>query len=682
MHKFFLFLLLIFVDISAQINLNNFGNLEILNTYSGFNKLLFHDINNDGIKDIFLYGNKSKSFVFIEGLEDNSFAKPSKKFFFYPIDEIKWFNKTKEGTDYYLFISRNLKLAGLVSFTKSNSLMLLNTFEFNSYPSNIKITDLNNDRKNEAIIYGTNFDGLALITNDGFKLNIKNIVDQKVFSDVVLLDLNQDGYDDLITLDFIDNALVFYDNLTKFKFSALREIEFDEIVSKIKKVNFNSDDFDDLILLKERGSEILLGDSVFSFSQNLNYNFPFKAKDVLITDVNRDSYNDIILLNEKDNQIRIIFDTNKEEKYIDYNFSGVSSINSVQFENDKSLLLNSKNGKIFFLNTAIKWGNSFNFFVGGKFSKIKSIKNKNSLFTQAVLNHENYTLNTLQLNTEHKFTSLSSFEFITPIDNFEEKIEKNLFAGYSKGGRNIELLNISLPKLAGISNNLIYSEFPIQHIEIDDNLNIVALQNVKNQLYAQSFINKNKNYSAQKPVLIDSLVVASYLNKLNDYYFWVKEGNTLILKRLFENEKLNLTKINLDNDFLKSVIFIGRVRANILEQFMSIVKTSEKDYIFLITENSAKSIRILQDIFTADNLNEKNFWIFKSPQNILFLYNYDAENMKIYEFTYNSFQNILEKTLTIEGIKSNDYFIEKFSLNRYLVYCNSELNCVSYKLMR
>lgn len=682
MHKFFLFLLLIFVDISAQINLNNFGNSEILNAYSGFNKLLFHDINNDGIKDIFLYGNKSKSFVFIEGLEDNLFAKPSKKFFFYPIDEIKWFNKTKEGTDYYLFLSRNLKLAGLVSFTKSNSLMLLNTIEFNSYPSNIKIADFNYDRKNEAIIYGTNFDGLALITNDGFKLNVKNIVDQKVFSDVVLLDLNQDNYDDLITLDFIDNALIFYENLTKFEFSTLREIKYDEIISKIRKTDFNFDNFDDLILLKERGFEILLGDSVYSFSQNLKYELSFKAQDVLITDINRDRLNDIILLNEKDNQIRIIFDTNKEEKYIDYNFNGVSSINNVQFENVQSLLLNSKNGKIFFLNSAIKWGDSFNFFVGGKFSKIKSIKSKNSFFTQAFLNHENYTLKTLQSNAENKFTSLSTFEFITPIDNFEEKIDKNLFAGFNKGGRNIELLNTSLPKLAGISNNLIYSEFPIHQIEINDNLSIVALQNVKDKLYAQSFIIRNKNYSAQKPILIDSLVITSYLNKINDYYFWVKEDNTLILKRLIENKKINLAKINLGYGYLKSAIFIGSERANILEQLISIVKTSDKDYIFLITENSAKFIRILQNIFTTNNLNEKNFWLYKSPKNNLFLYNYDEENMKMYEFTYNSFQNILENTLTIEGIKSNDYFVEKYSLDRYLVYYNSELNCISYKLIR
>jgi len=125
----------VFADEAAQTTLNNFGISEIYKTYPGYTKFSIIDFNSDGIEDLILYGNQAKNFVLHKGLSDSTFAPPVKKFFFFPIDDFKWFNTSDDGENFYIFVSRNRRIAGIVSFTSNYSLRLLNQIDFNSYPS-------------------------------------------------------------------------------------------------------------------------------------------------------------------------------------------------------------------------------------------------------------------------------------------------------------------------------------------------------------------------------------------------------------------------------------------------------------------------------------------------------------------------------------------------------------------
>ena len=246
-----LLLILFFASTSisySQILLNNFGYTQVIKTYSGYNNFTFIDFNEDVIKDLFLFGNQGKSFVIHQGLEDSTFSGPTKKFFFYPIDDFKWLTKSERGDDYYIFVSRNRRLVGLVSFTKSYSLQLLNTIKFNSYPSSITISDFNKDGINEALIYGNNFYGVKLITNDAYLLNSQPVIDEDVFTNVEILNFNQDDLDDILALDAMNNKLTFFENTDGTEFLVNRGIQFNEPVNSFQIYNFNQDNFFDLKL--------------------------------------------------------------------------------------------------------------------------------------------------------------------------------------------------------------------------------------------------------------------------------------------------------------------------------------------------------------------------------------------------------------------------------------------------
>ncbi|MCB9207201.1 MAG: hypothetical protein H6611_07840 [Ignavibacteriales bacterium] len=60
---------------------------------------------------------------------------------------------------------------------------------------------MDNDGKNEALVYGNNFNGIVKIENDGYRLNQEIVFPQSVFSDLILLDFNQDEINDVIGAD-------------------------------------------------------------------------------------------------------------------------------------------------------------------------------------------------------------------------------------------------------------------------------------------------------------------------------------------------------------------------------------------------------------------------------------------------------------------------------------------------
>ena len=308
----------------------------MLNTYSGYTKFSFVDFDQDGVKDLILYGNNQKNFVIHRGFRDSTFSKPIRKFFFFPIDDFKWLTKTKSGTDYYLFVSRNKRLIGLVSFTNSFSLQLLNSIEFNSYPSSIKIVDLNKNGKNEALIFGNNFNGIQHITNNGYKLENFELNIENVYSDIILQDFNQDDLEDLIAVDVIKNSISFLENNEFSGFVPIREIEFDESLFSIEVLDYNNDNFTDLIVAKENGLEILLGDSVYSYTKQSEFKTPFTSSQFILADLNKDSTYDLFKINSLGDQLVMYSNIFKEKEPINIEFGGISFI---KFSKRKILIL-------------------------------------------------------------------------------------------------------------------------------------------------------------------------------------------------------------------------------------------------------------------------------------------------------------------------------------------------------
>ncbi len=677
--KYFLFIFFIANILFSQTKLNNFGVTEIIPTFKGYKKFSIIDLDKDGQHDLFLYGNKSKNFVYHKGIIDSTFSYPARKFFFYPIDDFKFFNHNQNKTDYYLFVSRNKRLVGLVSFTKSYSLQLLHTLEYKSYPSEIKIVDLNLDGKNEALIFGDNFDGIELVTNNGYRLTSNTIVTDAVIKDIDTIDFNHDQKIDLVAIDLLHNSIKFYENLENMTFAQGREIFFDETISTFERTYFNNDEFIDLIVAKETGFEVLLGDSVLSFSNRVNITNLFPPNKFLIDDINQDSTKDIITFNILNNTVNVkSLDSNFSS--INYFLNGISDIKVVSDSTDKSLVLLSSKGKIQTIDSKEKWGSSFSFSIGGKINKIDcSLGNNWKIGNLFTLDHLENSLKIINVNSSGKFESIVQANFVNTVSTFTRSIDNKILVGYLQKNRLIEVLFKEPGERMFTKRNYIYSTYPIDNLFINENKDIMVVSSVNDSLFFQQFEISENEYKPLDAVKIDSLTLCYNYNE-NGLFYWTKKGNMIELNKLFNNEKGVLSSYNYVGGNIDSAMIIVKQYESDIYPILTIIKSSEKEKILYY--NGTKILEVsIGDILLGNDLKRSKISFLYIPEKgkYIILSNSNQGVIKFFKFDFEN--NTLKPYKSIEAEFVSDYLVQQFFENIYLIYTDSENNIINFKLL-
>ena len=673
------FFLLISINISAQVILNNFGRLESIKTYSGYKKIVLLDFNNDGYQDIFLCGNNRKNFVLHKNLSDSTYSEPIRKFFLFPIDDIKWLTKTKTGIDYYLFISRNKRLVGLASFTKQNTLQLLNTIEFNSYPSAIKIVDLNNDGENEALIYGNNFDGLSVVKNIKYKLSANKLINQMVVKDLEMIDFNQDGFKDIVLIDMLNNSLKFYENYASGKINFNRELEFTESLSGIKKSNYNSDDFDDLVLTREHSLEILIGDSVYSFNDHKVFNYEFTPDNVLFTDVTSDSLNEKVFLDKTNNRTVIEFSDSLENNYENkYLFDELSDVVIKTDSSKKSLLLLSSLGKINILSNSNNSNNSkknFNFSIGGKPSIIR-LKNNKKDKTTAIVTYEtvNNDIRIFAMDSLSNVNKLKKFHLFNKISDFV-LYKKSQIIGYQKNSRLLEVLKIG--EIAKANNHIfIYSAKPIQKIKFKNNLSFTVLESENKILFKQKFNFKKNKYVPGKLEQIDTSVISSAFGNFDEIFYWKQTEGKISLYKYFNNSSHPLLSFKVSDTLNVKAKFIKNSNNRLTH---TIIQYDGKTFLYSLTKKKIEQNEINTEEILANMEREKIQYFYYAKTNSKNLLYFNRKKNKLVILTLNGKKNKFEKVKEIFVKNVNDFYVDIIFNKLYFVYSNSKNYCISFK---
>lgn len=676
----FLFLFL-FSNLFSQSTLNNFGASEFVKTYSGYSKFTLIDYDNDGVKDLFLYGSNTKSFVIHRGLKDSTFAGPIKKFFFFPIDDIKWLTKTKKGDDYYIFVSRNKRLAGLVSFTNSYSLQLLHTIEFNSYPSSIKIADLNDNGTNEALIYGNNFNGIQHLRNKGFKIETKEINDENVFSDLTIKDFNQDGVMDIVATDILKNTITFLENSEVNGFVQVREIELEENLFSLQVIDYDNDSFNDLVISKENGLDIFLGDSVNSYSNKMEFNTSFTPEPFIITDIYEDSFLDLVSINNLDDQLVLFSNIYKNENPIKIKFDGISDVNLLVKKNKKSLLALSKKGRILIINSAKKWGKTFSYSLGGTPANINNISWIDSSYSKIFINNSaDNEIDILTLDSLGVFSEIGFKSVLNPFSNFSISSNGNIIVCYTAKNRLLEINSSGVEDKINNNPNFIYSYYPIENVIVDNQNTIQVMELYQNELFHESIIKKNGKYISKEIFSIDSSVIKSQIVTNSQIYYWTKNKNQYQFKESISgNIKLLLNII--DNDSTNKSIKIIQNRSNSNIDVVTIFSDGKKDDLYLWSDYKLKLYKSNSKILPDDNL-KNNFVQYYSPtreKKLLFVYN--PVDRKMLEYNLSDEMNTVVLRKTIEGIDLDDYFINSYFNKMYLIYSDKIKNCLTFRIL-
>ncbi len=672
----YIFLLFISANVSAQTLLNNFGISEIIKTYPGFTKFTFIDFNNDGIDDIILYGGQSKSFVLHKGLADSTFAAPEKKFFFFPIDDFKWLTTSKKGENYYLFVSRNKRLAGLVSFTQNYSLRLLSKIEFNSYPSYIEIIDVNNDSNNEAIIFGPNFNGFEILIAKGFRLTQQSALEENIFREIIPLDFNQDGNSDLIGIDILNNSLKFLESYSNFNFTESREILFTESLLSLKKLQYNNDDFTDLAITDVNGIKILLGDSVYSFSQSLKFNFDFVPTIFEIDDFNKNGFKDIAAINYDENEAYVkLNDINYN--IVNYYFEGITDLKYLKNKYVNAILLLSKNGLIKQIDSQKKWGMTFNYSIGGIPNKIYYKKMGSSFESNFLItDKENSFVANLTLAKNGIFSTQKLEKFVNDFSDISWSPKSNLITAFTKNERLIEIRSAERKQKNTSSQNFIYTTNPIQQIIIDSSDNIYTLQKDLDKLYLRKMEFEYDQYKVKSNIFIESDVIDQIINSVNDIFYWQNSNGYLKFKNFKDSKKREFFNIKFAENEKPKVTIIDRLRKNNIESVLTILHQKSYELIILFDGKNTKQIKTKYLLFGNSPINENNFWYSQDKRKNYILY-FKKKN-KVQKFKMDFATRTIKHLADYETENIIDYFIENFGGKLYLIY-TSEDNCIKFQ---
>ncbi len=661
----------------SQIQINGFGQAEAIKTFGNFKKIQTIDFNLDGKNDYILYGTNRKEVVIHRSLKNGKISKPIRKFFFYPVSEIKKLNDRPDFGSFYIVLSRVKRLAALITFTEYGTLQLLNKHKFESSPSGLIVADFNNDSKNEALVFGANFNGISALTEKRFVLKEKKIIDSLLVPTATLIDFNYDGLPDIICYDILSSDLILLKNNGELSFNVERHIPLSSMPLDLKTVDFNNDSFNDVAILLKNKFEMLWGDSVSSFKKNISVTLPFVPKSFENVKINKDRFEDFVIFSPQEKSVFAIFNgkgkTLSEPLKL---FDGRRFVDVCRnIFNKNKLCFYDDEGKIFRLIGGKEAPDKFVFLGKGTPEKIlQKDKNLVALFQpDSVLEKASYywgkkvlplyrtdkygferNANVLLLTAKNKsailqYLSGDNFIFLTVLNFKRGKV----FSKTLQFERNV--LDVETFTEGGSKNENVLVVF-------NDPANVVKLKTFK--------------------LLKDSMVVtqdSSLFEFLGKKYFPSKS----LLSLSWQNKEDSVTLfVEYSGNKKKKVISVkglkeGRLNFNVspkvkfsdFKNFGVSIKKGKLRFFRGKTKSKGYSLRVLRGKRKNDFLI-KNY--LNSSKNEQFSFLYEKAKQRLFEFHYYWKKKRLKINKLIESVKFNDYFVVPFKNNVYLIYIDND----------
>lgn len=305
--KLLFFVVFIPQFIFPQIPFKGFCKIDSFPTDSGYTRIFSLNFNHDEYADLLLYNpllNQADLFEGEAGLnfklkKKNSFQSQPARF-----EPIILSNNLVDG---YVFTSRRDKSFSILKFNSDGGYNILNSIKFDSYPENISASDIDDDGYPEFLISGNSFDGLSLVALLKNKLEMKNILKNKSFQNAHLIDINLDGFKDIVAASSVENALIFYFNNGRNEFSEVRKIFVDDDILSMNTFDLNFDSVQEIIVGTKSSIKIFYGDETISYKKVVSVKTSSAVNDFVIGDFNRDGYFDFNFLSVSNGKITTLF---------------------------------------------------------------------------------------------------------------------------------------------------------------------------------------------------------------------------------------------------------------------------------------------------------------------------------------------------------------------------------------
>jgi len=691
-----LFLFFFTASISfSQIHINGFCRLNNYKTFPNYSHIYITDFNKDSFPDVILFNGENNNVVTLASAGDESFNEPKNKFFFFPITAINYFGKKNKNELIHIFVSRKERLAGLVSFSKYGTLKLLNIIRFSTFPSKVITADLNNDGKNEALIFGKTFAGLALINEDNFILHDTLIVSTGTYSDAAFINLDYDNFTDIAAIDMLHNSIDFFYNNGNNNFVNERQIEFPTQISNLEAVDFNNDSYSDLIFVAGNSFQILLGDSVSSFSNKLIIKTEDKIFKYVVGDFNSDKIMDLAYIGNLKNNIKILFGINDStftKPILLFKKDTLNALMYYQHNKTTGLLSLAADGTLSRFTNNLALPDSFrlafaanpvklmwkNYPESGRFEL--SFIDKYELSFKKISGDKNSFNNLFEIPISKLFSNIKTLYT-------DKNKESTIF--FNKGEQLIEFLQTEADSF---KLKQIYTNYPILdaapiYERGEEKPSIITVTTGNNAAGITSFKFNNSHLVKQKFDSLDTNLINAelFINNNREVFYWKKSSDTLLYIRnnLDNGNRSIIYKTIIRTDSVGNVLtnvklfenrsFSGATPISIIQQndnFKILIIEKRKIRIVKLAKeslgNKIKNIEYVKYVYDK-KLKQKSFFILANDSTAIFKIDVD--------------KNFMLQSLSkyIESEKVYDYFVTRlFDIYNYIVYTSESDNSIKF----
>ena len=678
---------------NIQVPLNGFCKFKDTATGQNYSSIFPLNYNNDSYTDILLYSPLKKKINILTGNENGEFARQDSikvPFQFSSIQTI--FNKKKE-VEGYAFASRRDRTAGIFQISKYRRFSTQAVVKFNSYPENISLADVNGNGKKEILISGSAFDGLSLLYQSGRKLEEKKIQERTIYTDAVFIDLNNDDIPDIAGFNLITNSLEFFYNYGDGNFRKVRSIPINGRVSSLQSFDMNSDNYEDLVFVRDNSIMIFYGDFRSSFENSVTINPLFFPDKIIVGDFNKDGKIDIAYINYAEGILSVIFAKNETQFYPEIVYLKKNDIKDIIPFYSKFISgiagLNAM-GSLFTITRLSSFSENVEMVLGAEPGAITFFDNDDDGITDfCFLDELSNSLVTVIRNSAgipKMYYSFSLFQNHSEVKAFNISANVKGFYCYSFDRKLIEAIVADFDNNQ-IEKNTIYAHGDLMDLKIikdnDNKVNILAAYRNNDKLGIDIFKYSEQKYSNENyEITIRDLASNITFGSGRIVYFWQKIGDNLrLLKKDFDKpqsapeEKFSLSL----QTYFKVTAFTGDLLNKDKDVSISFLNSEEKNLAVISTDKYSSIIKEDEQGGALNVENKSQLFLGEMRFNglkKLFVYYPENKIIDRFDFLKEGKELITVKIASAENL--NRYFIKNMNVKNYhLVYTQKNESPIS-----
>ncbi|MDP4173763.1 MAG: VCBS repeat-containing protein [Bacteroidota bacterium] len=687
----------------AQIPINGFCGFESFKTDQGFSNFIPCNFNGDSYTDLLVFGAGNNNLIVYKGLDGAKFQAVRKNKFRYEISQLALLSDSKNSTSssLYAFTSRKDRIVGIVKISVSGAVSLICEKKVNSYPDNLVLADIDKDGAKEILVSGGAFNGISSFSVRNGKLVEKVIQTKSVFPNLVIADLNGDGYADIAAYDLLDNSIKFFYNNSIGDFYEVRRIRAEGKISLLLCYDFNLDNIADLIYVCNNQITFLLGDYRAAFNNKTSISTGEQIENLAIGDFNHDGLIDVSYISKDRSTLSVLFAKEQFKFYPEIRYlsqNGLMKLAPFYSKFIHGIVALSNAGEFYLIDQISGLRDNTKISLGTKPSLIRCFDIGNDgVVDLAYIDKAKPSLNLIERNSAgvpSKFYCISLHEDCTGYDIDDHNSKTKSFYCYSKDRKLIEIVSVNFQKKL-IKTDKIYSSGAIEDLKIKKRLlgsgekpavYVLSKNNGNIKLLCYKYSNFRYTSFSSNPLASNVLQAKLLVDDTVTIFYWKKDKKAFSFNKILINNDLNIqeSRAKFVLPFYNNMLifnFAGDIFNNEKNEALNFVLNPKSNFAIvssgqscyrLSLQGSIKELRIQSSEQICSMENKI------SGLNDLFVYN--SKNGSIEKIDLLNKEKYLLGKKIVETKNLESYFVRSLSTNKYhLVYTDKAENCIKIK---